>query len=148
MDKKAIKGIQSDLILQAMAEEDKNIYQEMQDIIHQLDGLLTMDLSPLEQVIDEILGNINFQRVRDAMLQQNWVWARSSPVATPTIAEMQEEVKRQIESVWNGNIEYTSCGGFTTTKYVNPDTNTVVIKVAFELTSFESDTVDYERTTH
>jgi hypothetical protein len=144
MDTKVIKGIQSDLILQAMAEEDGNVWQEMNNIIKSLDKLLTMNKTLLEQVTEDILNNIDFEGIREAMFNRNWVWARSSPPATPTVAEMKEEVTRQIENLWASNIEYTSCGGFTTTKYVDKINNTATFKVAFELSSYESDEVKYD----
>jgi hypothetical protein len=146
MNKQAIKGIHSDLLLQALAEEDSEIHLEMLEILERLDSLLIMDKPPLEKITDEILGNLDFQRIREAMLNKGWIWARSNPPATPTVAEMQEEVKRQIQDVWNNRQGYhISCGGFTTTKYYNNLDNTASIKVSFELDSYETGEVTYDR---
>ena len=85
-----------------------------------------MRISEVNRIVDEILANFNFEKVRLAMFAVDWKWRGCD---TPTIEQLREEGRRLLLSVCASPDAETSCccGGFVASKSGSE------VNLAFEL---------------
>ena len=104
------------------------------------------DKITLLQMRDKVLEEFEFDKVHRAMEALNWTWAPLGRV--PTISELIDEVKHQIDSCIrdfvNGKDDCAySTGGFETRIDLDPDDDMPIITVKFVVDSWEEFSSDY-----
>lgn len=71
----------------------------------------------LQEQIDNILDNFDFERVKETMDKLDWYWGDEDNRMIPEIRDLRIEARRLLNSVKNENSGYqSSCGGFTAEK--------------------------------
>lgn len=87
-----------------------------------------------EDIINNIMDYMDFEKIHTIMKFLNWQWATSEGV--PTIPEIRVFLRKQLNNFIDRDLILSSCGGFTITKSDN------IIRAAFELTTWEVDLDD------
>lgn len=101
------------------------------------------------ELIDDVMDNFDFHKVRKVMKFLNWTWAFSDN-AVPEVHELRKEARRHLNralsGVLSGHSNYmTSSGGFTArAKRYDPETSAdkpiIQLSLTFELENWDADT--------
>jgi len=134
-----------------------NIENLTQDEIKNLHTLLgkmldepkTKSNDPIDEMVDEILEEFNFERVQTVMFKLNWQWAMTAQ-GVPTIEELKETAERLLrqaaeyrlgdykDSYWELGI-INSTGGFQATAFCNETKTRITgLDLKFVLTEYDS----------
>ncbi len=79
-----------------------------------------------QEIIDEAMDFLDFERIHKVMNALNWTWRGSDE--PPEIYELRRELRKMLNQFIDENLLSISCGGFSINKIGNN------IKVSFELT--------------
>lgn len=85
------------------------------------------------EILDRIIENFNFERVRKTMLALDWKWFGFKQV--PSIDEIKEFAANLMWECANKDIDCVSTGGFRVEKDFN-DPNDPWMRLVFEVTDF------------
>lgn len=94
----------------------------------------------MQDKIDTIMDNFDFNRVENAMRATNWTWCSASePDGIPTQSEIRESARRLLKEVSQKTVSknsfryYISTGGFRATKYYDGE-----LELEFIISSWET----------
>jgi hypothetical protein len=121
----------------------------LQTLLNKISGTPVKQKLTVEDMIDEIMEEFNFDKVQDAMLHLNWKWGMSN-YRTPDIDELKETSERLLRDAAEsrlGNFIDThhevgitsATGGFKATAWCNEaKTEITGLKLEFIVDSWDS----------
>jgi hypothetical protein len=133
-----------------------NIENLTQDEVVQLQRLLgklnptpQVEVDPLTTMVDDILDEFDFEKVREVMVALDWKWA-SAEADIPSMSKLKDTARHLLISVYNlRKDKYTithpevpvqvETGGFKATALANEDSGEVdFLKLEFIVTEWEA----------
>ena len=85
----------------------------------------------LENLLDEIMDNFDFEKVAKVMETLNWTWLGAD--TSPTVEELQNMAGNLLWDVCNADYDVVSAGGFEASKdFSDPDDPYVALRFVVE----------------
>lgn len=82
-----------------------------------------------QEIIDEIMDFLDFEKIHKTMEALNWYWADVDGI--PEIYEIRHFLRKLLKEFLDENLSESSCGGFRIWKSQN------TVNISFEITSLE-----------
>lgn len=121
----------------------------LQTLLTKVYGTPVKQKLTVEDMIDEIMYEFNFDKVQDAMLHLNWRWGMST-YRTPNIDELRKSAEQLLRSVAELRLGafidehykvgiISATGGFKATAWCNEDKTEITgLKLEFIVTDWDS----------
>lgn len=65
-----------------------------------------------QDIIDEIMDYLNFEKIHKTMQILNWTWLIDEQFQIPSIPQIRRFLRKQLNTFLNENLKFISCGGF------------------------------------